>query len=231
MTDRLGHELLEHRDRRWTADDVLYLVEDAPRDFPAGSDYAYSNTNYVLLGEVISAVTGKTWAEEVRARVLDPLGMRSTYAAGAEPSTAAVLPGYFDADNDGDQENIETGRPWTSLETSEGPAGAMVSTGGDLVRFADALFRGDLVSDETLAAIVEEGPHHPRMSNYGLGVEILRPDYRTVVWGHGGLLPGFRSTLWYVPSRDAVIVVLANDSLANPPDLAELVMRELPTPP
>jgi CubicO group peptidase (beta-lactamase class C family) len=76
--------------------------------------------------------------------------------------------------------------------------------------------------------MVAEGPYHPRFSNYGLGVEILRPDYRTTIWGHGGFLPGFKSALWYVPSHDAVIVILANDARANPADLAELVMRDLP---
>lgn len=78
--------------------------------------------------------------------------------------------------------------------------------------------------------MVAEGPFHPRNSNYGLGLEIVRPDYQTTIWGHGGYLPGFRSILWHVPSRDAVIVVLTNQSRANPPDLAELVMRTLPEP-
>jgi CubicO group peptidase (beta-lactamase class C family) len=73
--------------------------------------------------------------------------------------------------------------------------------------------------------MVGEGPHHPRNSNYGLGVEISRPDYRTVLWGHGGLVPGFRSALWYAPQHDVTVVVLANDAQANPQDLAELALR------
>ena len=76
--------------------------------------------------------------------------------------------------------------------------------------------------------MVAEGQFHPRNSNYGLGLETLRPDYQTLIWGHGGYLPGFKSVLWYVPSRDAIIVVLTNTSRANPPDLAELIMRTLP---
>ena len=98
----------------------------------------------------------------------------------------------------------------------------------DLLRFGDALFRGRLLEDDTLQQMVADGPFHPRFTNYGLGVEILRPDYRTTIWGHGGFVPGFKSALWYVPSRDAVIVVLTNDTRANPSDLAELVMRTLP---
>ena len=221
-------QLLEDRDRRWTTAEVLALVQGKQPQFAAGTGYAYSNTDYILLGEVIQSVTRTSWAHQVRRRILDPLRMSGTYIAGFEPPLKPVVPGYFDADNDGNVENVETGRPWTALETSEGPAGAIVSTMPDLLVFGDALFRGRLVEDSTLQAMVADGPFHPRFTNYGLGVEILRPDYRTTIWGHGGFLPGFKSVLWYVPSRDAVIVVLANDTRANPNDLAELVMRTLP---
>jgi D-alanyl-D-alanine carboxypeptidase len=224
----LGDELLAHRDRRWSTAEVLALVALDKPQFPPGTGYQYSNTDYVVLGEVIRVVTGTSWAQQVRQRLLDPLHLTHTFVAGLEPARAAVLPAYFDADHDGNEENVETGGPWPALETSEGPAGAIVSTAADLLAFGDALFRGHLLQPTTLRAMVAEGPFHPRNSNYGLGLEILRLDYRTVVWGHGGFLPGFRCVLWYVPSRDAVIVVLTNDSLANPLDLAELIMRTLP---
>ena len=97
-----------------------------------------------------------------------------------------------------------------------------------MLAFGDALFHGGLLSAETMRAMTADGPFHPRFTNYGLGLEIARPDYRTTIWGHGGYLPGFRSILWYVPSRDAVIVVLANDARVEPRDLAELAMRRLP---
>jgi D-alanyl-D-alanine carboxypeptidase len=226
MSDDFNKGLLDHRDRRWTAAELLALVKDTKPDFTPGTDYAYSNTNYILLGEVIKNISGRSWAHEVRRRILDPLNLNSTHIAGSEQVPEPVIPGYFDADNDGDVENIETGGPWPALETSEGPAGAIISTGPDLLAFGEALFRGRLVQEPTLRAMVAEGPYHPRFSNYGLGLEILRPDYRTTIWGHGGFLPGFKSALWYLPSRDAVIVVLANDARANPADLAELVARK-----
>src|SRR5918998_791760 len=130
-------ELLEHRDRRWTAAEVIALVQGKEPQFPAGTGYAYSNTDYILLGEAINSVTGTSWAHQVRRRILDPLQLKGTYIAGFEPAPKPVVPGYFDADNDGHVENIETGRPWTALETSEGPAGAIVSTVPDLLRFGD----------------------------------------------------------------------------------------------
>jgi D-alanyl-D-alanine carboxypeptidase len=227
MADGFGEQLAAHRDRRWTAAEVVALVANKEPAFPPGTDYSYSNTNYVLLGEVIETVTGHGWAQEIRRRILDPLELRDTYVAGFEPMHRPPIPGYFDLDKDGDFDNVETGRPWTSLETSDGPAGCIVSTGPDLLSFGDALFHGRLLTAETMHTMTADGPFHPRFTNYGLGLEIARPDYRTTIWGHGGYLPGFRSTLWYAPSRDAVIVVLANDARVEPRDLAELAMRRL----
>jgi D-alanyl-D-alanine carboxypeptidase len=225
MTPGLSKQLMDNRQRRWSTSDVYDLIADVKPDFAAGTGYQYSNTNYVVLGDVIEKVTGATWAQEVRRRVIDPLRLEDTHIPGFEAAGGDVIPGYFDADNDGDVEDAGAGRPWPSLETSEASAGAIVSTAPDLLTFGRALFGGKVLSKATLQQMVAELPHHPRNSNYGLGVETVRPDYRTTIWGHGGLLPGYRSVLWYVPTQDAVIVVLANDARANPYDLAELVMR------
>jgi len=228
MADEFGEQLAAHRGRRWTAAQTVALVADNEPTFRPGAGYSYSNTNYVLLGEVIETVTGHSWAREIRRRIFDPLQLRDTYVAGFEPARRPPIAGYFDLDNDGDFDNVETGEPWTSLETSDGAAGCIVSTGPEMLAFGDALFHGRLLSADTMQAMTAEGPFHPRFTNYGLGLEIARPDYRTTIWGHGGYLPGFRSSLWYVPSRDAVIVVLANDARVEPRDLAELAMRRLP---
>jgi D-alanyl-D-alanine carboxypeptidase len=225
MTQGLSKQLLDNRERRWSSSDVYELIADVEPDFAPGAGYQYSNTNYVVLGDLIEKVTGATWVQEVRNRVLDPLRLDDTYIPGFEPARGAVIPGYFDADNDGDVEDAGAGQPWPSLETSEAGAGAMVSTAADLLTFGRALFGGKLLSKATLRQMAAAMPHHPRNSNYGLGIETVRPDYRSTIWGHGGLLPGYRSVLWYVPAQDAVIVVLSNDARANAYDLAELLMR------
>jgi D-alanyl-D-alanine carboxypeptidase len=224
-----GQQLLENRDRVCTPAEVLASAARLDAEFDPGTDYAYSNTDFVLLGEVIRVVTGTSWAQQVRARVLEPLGLRHTYVAGTgdAASQPPVIPGYFDVDGDGFQENVETGGPWRAQETAEGAAGAMVSTAADLVTFGDALFRGRLLDGRSLAAMTAAGPHHPRNSSYGLGLEVQRRDYRTTTWGHGGFLPGFRSTLRYLPEHDVLVVALVNDSLADADDLAELAYRSV----
>jgi D-alanyl-D-alanine carboxypeptidase len=219
--------LLRDRDRVWTPAELLALVGEYDHDFPPGTDWSYSNTGYVLLGELVGAVTGRPWAAEVRARILDPLGMRHTWTGGAEPARGVVLPGYADGDGDGDEEDLETGGPWPSLETSEGAAGAVVSTAPDLARFGAALFRGRLLPRELLEEMVTPTRFGARNAGYGLGVEVTRPDYRTTTWGNGGFLPGFRSALQYLPDEDVVVVVLANTSSGAPADLAELLTRSV----
>jgi D-alanyl-D-alanine carboxypeptidase len=224
-TEEFNEGLIADRDRHWTTDDVLALVARVRPDFAPGTDYLYSNTGYILLGQVIDAVTGSTWAAEVRSRILEPLQLTHTFAAGMEAVPGGVLPGYIDVDMDGEVENVETGKPWTSLDTTEGAAGAIVSTAGDLATFAEALFGGRLLRQTTLHEMVAPGPHHPRNSNYGLGVTISSPDYRLTTWGHGGFTLGFISVLWYLPQHDLVVAVLANDVRTTPSDLAELVVR------
>jgi D-alanyl-D-alanine carboxypeptidase len=226
-----GRGLIEDRDRVWTPTEVLALAARRGAEFEPGTDYAYSNTDYVLLGEVIRVATGSSWADQVRTRILEPLGLRDTYVPGTDGTEDAppVIPGFFDVDNDGSQENVETGGPWPAQDTAEGAAGAIVSTAHDLVVFGNALFRGRLLDDSALDALAAEQPHHPRNSNYGLGLEIQRRDYRTTTWGHGGFLPGFRSTLRYLPEHDLLVVALVNDSRADADDLAELAYRSLLT--
>lgn len=231
QVEGFGERLLEERDRVWTPAEVLATAGERKAEFEPGEGYAYSNTDFVLLGEVVRVATGISWVDQVRTRLLDPLGLQDTYIAGTDDAThrPPVVPAYFDVDGDGFQENVETGGPWPAQETAEGAAGAMVSTAEDLMTFGDALFRGGLLDEESLSAMTREGPHHPRNSSYGLGLEIQRRDYRTTTWGHGGFLPGFRSTLRYLPEHDLLVVALVNDSLADADDLAELAYRSLLT--
>lgn len=221
-----GDGLLDDRDRRWDTAELVALLRDVRPDFPAGSDFSYSNTGYVLLGMLIEAVTGRPWAEELRTRVLVPLDLRGTDVPSHDAPPAEVLPGYYDVDGDGFTENVETG-PWPSLETSEGPAGAVVSTVADVTRFLRGLFDGALLPREQLDAMTEPGPHGRRYDGYGLGLEVTRPDRATLVLGHGGWVAGSRIVTWYVPDADAVITVAANEYRADPYDLAELLLHRV----
>jgi D-alanyl-D-alanine carboxypeptidase len=164
QVEGFGRRLFEERDRVWTPAEVLAVAAEHEAEFEPGTGYAYSNTNFVLLGEVVRVATGSSWTEQVRTRILDPLELRDTYVAGTDDAAdrPPVVPAYFDVDGDGAQENVETGGPRKAEETAEGAAGAMVSTVGDLMTFGDALFRGRLLEDTTVAAMAVGRTAHPR---------------------------------------------------------------------
>jgi D-alanyl-D-alanine carboxypeptidase len=220
--------LVDEPDRHWEAADVLATVSDVRPSFAPGTEHEYSNTNYVVLGELVEAVTGRPWHEELRTRILEPLHLEDTYVAGLEPphGDGLVAAAYFDIDNDGNVEDIEDG-PWPALETSEGAAGAMISTAGDVTAFTSALFSGRILSPRTLELMGAPSQFAGRYDDYGLGVELHRPDLRTPVRGHGGFLPGYRCVTWYVPSEHATITVMVNHSQGDSADIATLLLAEL----
>ncbi len=90
-----------------------------------GGPYHYSNTNYIVLGEIIEQVTGNSWADEVGARIAEPLGMSGTGAITGERTAGyQIVDGSF-------VDVTESSDPSVG-----GAAGGLRSTGRDLLRFA-----------------------------------------------------------------------------------------------
>ena len=208
------------RHRRWTADQLVGLVAEQKLAFAPGARFAYSNTNYALLGQVIQAATGIPWAAQVRRRILDPLGMTRTFIPSVETVPGGVIPGYLDTDGDGRTENVGGGS-WPALETEGEALGNIVSTVEDLLRFDLALFRGELLDPAPLDMMVTAD------REYGLGVQHWQPTTDTRAVGHSGSEPGFGANMSYLPDHDVAIVVLTNDSNADPTDLTAVAARLL----
>jgi CubicO group peptidase (beta-lactamase class C family) len=68
----------------FTNEDLLAVIEGKPALFEPGEEYAYGNTGYLLLGEIIEKTTGSTLASQLRERIFEPLGMDDTYYAVQE---------------------------------------------------------------------------------------------------------------------------------------------------
>lgn len=181
------------------------VLGEQTRMHPPGRRHHYSNPGYSVLGALIEAVRGASWAEVLQREILEPLGMRRTstqpqapYAGGwaVHPWADAMLP-----------------EPAEDLGLMA-PAGQLWSTTADLLRFAAFLVEGD---DRVLgAASVEEmrAPSAPSKSGpgegaYGLGLQVVQQSGRTLL-GHTGSLPGFLATLWFSIEDDVAVVVLTN---------------------
>ncbi|MER7045269.1 serine hydrolase domain-containing protein [Streptomyces jumonjinensis] len=181
------------------------VLGDGTRTHPVGLRHHYSNTGYTVLGSLVAAVRGEPWEEVLRREILEPLALDRTSAAPRTP--------YADG---------WAVHPWADVLLPEpaedlglmAPAGQLWSTVGDLCRFALFLAEGD---DRVLrASSVREmrTPSAPAESDewdsaYGLGMQIVRRDGRTLV-GHGGSLPGFLAGLWVSVDDGIAAAVLAN---------------------
>jgi D-alanyl-D-alanine carboxypeptidase len=198
----------------WTTREILSLVRQPY--YAPGAGYTYSNTNYVLLGQVIRKVTRHDPAVEIRSRFLDPLGLGRTQLQGHEPITMTGALGYLWTGSG--WAGLADGtrfRPNTSAATVADTAGAMLATARDIAVWGDALYGGHVLHPASLIAM--ETPS--RYEDYGLGARRYRlHKHGPVVWGHGGSLRGSEALLWHLNAEDVTVVIVANRgriSLAN----------------
>ena len=197
--------------RLWTPRQVLAAAMAHPPLFAPGTQYSYSNTNYLVLGLIAEKATGKRLADLVQQRIAAPLHLRDTYlvtgadrrdnptqAHGYEPDAArlaSLLPpgtpagtafaGPRRPDGYVDTTNVNLSAEWA--------AGGMVSSAQDWARFDAALLSGRLLPPAELQQMettVSEGPSTP--NRYGLGLERIVTPCGTV-WGHVGQVPGYSS--------------------------------------
>ncbi|MGW6277543.1 serine hydrolase domain-containing protein [Kribbella sp. NPDC055071] len=179
---------LDRGDRSYvyTPDRVIAMaLAHQPTNAP-GETYAYSNTNYLIIGKIIEKVTGHTPAAEIAARLLKPLGLRNTYFPTIDPFLHGPhLHGYDLSEPMQDMTTFSPSYDWT--------AGAMVSTVDDLSRFHRALFGGLLLPATQQKELLTTVPSSPTTA-YGLGVEGMpSPCGDGVLWGATGSGPGFTS--------------------------------------
>lgn len=169
--------------------DLSSLVDAAlakPAVFPPGTQMLYTNTNYLVAGLIIEAVTGRSAVDEVTSRILAPLGLADTYfpAPGDVSLASPFVSGY------------ELGVDETSFPASlAGTAGGMVSTGEDITAFVTALLTGGLLSSESLREMMQTVPQPGTEIGYGLGLASFTLPCGVTLWGHGGDLEGYHSLM------------------------------------
>ncbi|MCO4747843.1 MAG: beta-lactamase family protein [Proteobacteria bacterium] len=196
-----------------TFDEAAYLSDlaDDPLAFPPGSDLLYSNGNYMLLGQVISAATGTPWREVLRTRVFDPSGLNATQAPGDGVGPESTVVGWMEMES-GEVVVSPAGLSpnWASA------AGEMVSTPADVASFGHALFAGNLLSAEHRSAMATELLIDGEPSGFGAyGAEVVHSDQDAVLmWKDGTAARGQRTRVRWNETTGAVVATFT--SLADP---------------
>ncbi|MDX2762134.1 serine hydrolase domain-containing protein [Streptomyces europaeiscabiei] len=184
----LAEGFFENRYRTWSPRELVGIAMKHEPDFAPGADWSYSNTNYVLAGMVIEKATGNSYGHEIRARVIEPLGLRDTKV----PDTVPTLPGPHSRAYSKLAETTD-GRTYdvTKFNPSlAGAAGGMVSDADDLNRFISALLRGKLLPEKQLAEMKNVVPVDGERGGYGLGLITYKLSCGVRLWGHSGGIHG-----------------------------------------
>ncbi|MHA3683117.1 serine hydrolase domain-containing protein [Leucobacter sp. HY1908] len=202
-------------------DTLLEWAYAASPDFAPGARYEYSNTNTLLLGQVIEAVTGGSWFDAVNTRILDPLKLSSVadgFLTSAHDATG------FNVTADADPEPLPTVAPeWF------GAAGALTGTAQDLAAWGAALGDDELVSEASGRARVEslaptgEDSASPAYDRYGFALGEISG------WlGHTGTGLGFQSLVMHDAATDRTVAILVNGTGDDPDAPAHIFKGLLP---
>lgn len=191
-----------------TPEEIVSYFRDQPLSFEPGTQYAYSSSNYVLLGLIIEAVSGLPWERYVHEQICQPLGLKSTGVFNEFWKRSDFATG-FAPDRSGELTAVPPIHPSMGYA-----AGALASTVDDLHRLSSALYGTTLLSRSTIEMMLT--PHSPKYG-YGWLVDDFGGHRLTA---HGGGVPGYVSILQRWPDDSVCVVVLSNNVAIQPHTIA-----------
>ena len=203
-----------------TQSDYVRLFVDEPLSSQPGSDPAYSNDGYVLLGALIERLSGLDFREHCRTTIFAPLGMQDTGYFAPDDVVANIAVPYV--------RDLERPGVWRAALASDGlpgsAAGGGCSTVGDLARFAAAMNAGRLLGADLTRAWTQ-GRVPFRNGQYGYGVQMEAINGRRLI-GHSGGHYGVAGELM-IFDDDHIVLVLSNGEVEPFWDLASFVRTEI----
>ncbi len=191
--------------------DFLALGLNQPAYFEPGDGIEYSNTGYLLAGLIMDQVLGQHHSTALRERILEPLGLDSTYYRGVEKTRGDFISGYHSFDGDSITYNTKSYLENVSQASSplvssvEDMAWFLKSTIGDQ-NFISASVRDEFIGSQQFAA-------NNTNSSYGLGIVVEKIGANTAYF-HAGLTYGYHTQNIYIKEKDLSITAFINCSTA-----------------
>ncbi|WP_416440889.1 serine hydrolase domain-containing protein [Leeuwenhoekiella sp. A16] len=176
---------------------MLKRLMKHPSIFEAGTKTAYSNSNYILLSYIAEDITGETYSENIKSRIVDPLNLeRTEYGHDIKTSDNEAIP-YIPVNG--------VWKPFPVISDMSVPmgAGAIVSTATELNEFYQALFSGKLVSDNSLKQMTDVS------TGMGMGFGAGSFSNRNG-FGHDGAIDAFQSFALHMPEENISIAITTN---------------------
>jgi D-alanyl-D-alanine carboxypeptidase len=204
---------LNTNDRVTNFEGLVEYVYGKKASFEVGDSYGYSNVNYVLLGIIAEAVSGQSLKALYEQYIFEPLDLKSAYFDVAVPFPSDMPNAYVDLYGNNDLVDARF------LYGDEGrtPDGGIIIDNLDLLRFFEALSKGELVSNASLEVMTDwfELPEDWRDEEFlgqlknGYGLEHFENEYAYAL-GHTGGIDGFLSLAFYFPEQGYMYIQVIN---------------------
>ena len=199
----------------FTVPELVDLFKNEPMQFKPGENWEYSNSGYILLGAIIEKVSGQSYADFIRQRIFEPLGMKHSYYGDYDTVIPGRVSGY-EVHGNGfvNTAYLSMTRPYA--------AGSLLSSVDDLARWDAALYTDKLIPQSLLRKAwtpfrLKDG----RSTGYGYGWVMWTYQGHRVIEHEGGI-NGFSTSGIRLPDDHVYVAVLSNcpGLKAGPDDLA-----------
>jgi CubicO group peptidase (beta-lactamase class C family) len=187
-----------------SAQQILDTWAKKPLDFEPGTEWQYSNTNYVIAGRIVEAITGKPLMEMLTERIFRPLGMKSVWNSDETKLTQADATAYYRHALGPLRVAPKEGRGWMFA------AGELAMTAHDLALWDESLIAQSILKPESYKEMFTEVKlKDGKGTHYGLGVDVRQRDgHRSIE--HSGEVSGFVSDNEVLVDDGVAVAVLTN---------------------
>jgi D-alanyl-D-alanine carboxypeptidase len=204
-------------DKIWDLNSLMKTISTKEPAFQPGTDFHYSNTDYVLLGLIAEKITHKEMPELYKEYIFNPLKLDKLILVPQESTPDALISGY-DRDEFPTPGLYEVTPQNTSWSSAAFTAGALIGNSGQIGLFYHNLLTGKLLSKNSLYNmedfIEEINPESSNMRYFGLGLFKYEINHK-IYFGHEGLFIGFYNLACFRKSDKVTIVMLSNMSTFN----------------
>ena len=208
FTDSLVNDPL----REWTIEQRLELVSDLDGLHPPGEGWAYSDTNYIVLGAILEKVTGEAFYDLAQRRVIEPLGLSDTLPS-TQPALPGLVQGHFGDNNPfGLSGQAVAAGSYVINPQFEWCGGGFLSTSADLARLARGIHNDELIAPDAYRELIEPVDFRSGQSadsGYGLGTFVWKTGHG-LFYGHAGIMPGYLTQIEYSAEHGFAVALQCN---------------------
>ena len=203
--------------RIWTPDEVLNTFVKEPY-FEAGQGWTYSNSNYLLAGLIIEKVTGQTYHEAIRQKILEPVGLGNIFL-NPDETTAGTIAHVWLPYNSTKVDLDAFGITPKSVYSSAWAAGAYFAQPSQMANWMQTLLTNQVLSETSMTKMTTFVP--AGNIEYGLGLMKLSND-SLETYGHQGYII-YSSLCFFDPITNLTIAVQSNDGSST--DLSPFMIK------